>query len=112
MELFVREDVTWTVAYTDASVVRYNVSRKDPREPLATRVQTGGSPRKFIVGIAKAKMPQSENPPMPACGQGLSSVVVVLNCNDPELGRKRGYGLPRISKARIHHSNKSTRIKN
>ncbi len=60
MELFVREDVTWTVAYTDASVDRYNASRKDPKEPLATRVQTGGSPRKFIEGIAKAKMPQSE----------------------------------------------------
>ncbi|MQA18198.1 nuclear transport factor 2 family protein [Rugamonas rivuli] len=60
MGLFLREDVTWTAAYTDASVERYNASIKNTKEPLATRVQAGGSPRKFIESIAKNKAPQSE----------------------------------------------------
>lgn len=60
MGLFLRDDVTWTATYTDASVERYNASIRDAKEPLATRVQAGGSPRKFIESIAKNKAPQSE----------------------------------------------------
>ncbi|MQA18202.1 Cif family virulence factor [Rugamonas rivuli] len=60
MGLFLREDVTWTATYTDASVERYNASIKDTKEPVAIRVQAGGSPRKFIDSIAKNKAPQSE----------------------------------------------------
>lgn len=60
MKLFLRENISWTVAYTDASVERYNASRKDLREPPATKVQAGDSPRAFIEGIARAKEAQSE----------------------------------------------------
>jgi hypothetical protein len=59
MKLFLREDITWAAVYTDSSVERYNASLKDPNEPRAPKVQ-GGSPRKFITSIAKAKEVRSE----------------------------------------------------
>ena len=59
MQLFLREDSTWNVVYTDDSVKRYNASLKDPNIPLATRVQ-GGSPRTFIDSIARSKQARSE----------------------------------------------------
>jgi len=60
MQLFVHEAITWTAVYTDSSVERYNVEQRAAQEPLAKRVQTGGTPRKFIEGIVKAKTQQSE----------------------------------------------------
>ena len=59
MQLFLREDITWNVVYTDDSVKRYNANLKDANIPLATRVQ-GGSPRKFIDSIARSKQARSE----------------------------------------------------
>lgn len=59
MQLFLREDISWTVAYSDDSVKRYNAHLKDPTIPLATKIQ-GGSPRSFIESIARAKDPRSE----------------------------------------------------
>lgn len=59
MQLFLREDISWTVAYTDDSVKRYNAKLKDPKIPLATKIQAG-SPRSFIESIARAKDARSE----------------------------------------------------
>lgn len=59
MQLFLREDIAWTVVYTDGSVGRYNAGLKDPKTPLATKVQ-GGSPRKFIESIARSREARSE----------------------------------------------------
>ena len=59
MGLFLREDITWNVVYTDDSVQRYNARLKDTNIPLATRIQ-GGSPRSFIDSIAKSKQARSE----------------------------------------------------
>ena len=36
MQLFLREDITWNVVYTDDSVLRYNARLKDTNIPLAT----------------------------------------------------------------------------
>ena len=59
MKLFLREDITWNVVYTDDSVGRYNAALKDTGTPLATKVQ-GGSPRKFIDSIARSREAKSE----------------------------------------------------
>jgi len=59
MGLFLREDITWNVVYTDDSVQRYNARLKDTNIPLATRIQ-GGSPRSFIESIARSKQARSE----------------------------------------------------
>lgn len=59
MKLFLCEDITWNTVYTDSSVERYNAGLKDPKEPQALKIQ-GGSPRKFIEGIAKKKDARSE----------------------------------------------------
>ncbi|MEN3275548.1 MAG: hypothetical protein V7631_1338 [Massilia sp.] len=59
MQLFLREDITWTAVYTDASVGRYNATLTDPKAPRTPKVQSG-SPRKFIESIARAKESRSE----------------------------------------------------
>lgn len=59
MTLFLREDITWTAVYTDASVERYNASLKDPNEPRGRKVESA-SPRKFIERIARAKEARTE----------------------------------------------------
>lgn len=59
MQLFLREDITWTGVYTDGSVERYNASLKDPNEPRGPKVDSTG-PRRFIENIAKAKEVRSE----------------------------------------------------
>lgn len=60
MKLFLREDITWNVVYTDASVGRYNDRLKDPAIPRATKIQ-GGSPRQFIDSIARSRQLKSEH---------------------------------------------------
>ena len=59
MQLFLREDITWNVVYTDDSVLRYNARLKDTNIALATRVQSG-SPRAFIESLARSKQARSE----------------------------------------------------
>lgn len=59
MQLFLREDITWNVVYTDDSVKRYNATLKDPTIPHATKIQ-GGSPRRFIESIARSRQARSE----------------------------------------------------
>ncbi|MFC5458485.1 nuclear transport factor 2 family protein [Massilia niabensis] len=59
MQLFLREDITWTAVYSDGSVDRYNASLKDPKEPRGTKIQNS-SPRKFIESIARAKETMAE----------------------------------------------------
>jgi hypothetical protein len=51
MGLFLREDITWTGVYTDASVERIYARRKDPKLPRPPKYFSD-SPRKFIEGIA------------------------------------------------------------
>ncbi len=58
-ELFLREDITWNVVYTDDSVKRYNANLNDPAIPRATKIQ-GGSPRRFIESIARSRQARSE----------------------------------------------------
>ena len=59
MQLFLREDITWNVVYTDDSVKRYNANLNDPAIPRATKIQ-GGSPRRFIESIARSRQARSE----------------------------------------------------
>ena len=59
MKLFLREDIAWTVVYTDDSVGRYNAGLKDTKTPLATKVQRA-SPRAFIESIARSREVKSE----------------------------------------------------
>ena len=59
MQLFLREDITWNVVYTDDSLQRYNAWLKDQNIPPATKVQ-GGSPRMFIDSIARSRQARSE----------------------------------------------------
>ena len=59
MGLFLREEITWNVVYTDDSVKRYNARLKDTNIPLAVKIQ-GGSPRSFIESIARSKQARSE----------------------------------------------------
>lgn len=59
MQLFLREDISWTVVYTDDSVRRYNAGLKDTATPLATKVQRA-SPRAFIESIARSRQVKSE----------------------------------------------------
>jgi len=59
MGLFLREDITWNVVYTDDSVQRYNARLKDANIPLATKIH-GGGPRSFIDSIARSKQARCE----------------------------------------------------
>lgn len=59
MGLFLREDITWTGVYTDASVARQMARRSDPQAPLPHKV-SNDSPRKFIDSIVKSKEAKSE----------------------------------------------------
>lgn len=59
MGLFLREDITWTGVFTDASVDRFYAKRKDPKLPRPPKYFSD-SPRQFIEGIAKAAGPEEE----------------------------------------------------
>lgn len=59
MQLFLRDDITWTGVYTDGSVDRYNASLKDPKEARSPKVQAS-TPRKFIEKIARAPEARTE----------------------------------------------------
>lgn len=61
MKLFLREDITWSAAFTDASIDRMHarVLAKDPSKARPPR-HFSSTPRKFIEGIAADPMPQEE----------------------------------------------------
>jgi hypothetical protein len=59
MRLFLREDITWTGVFTDASVDRFYAKRKDPKAPRPPKFFSA-SPRKFIEGIASDVAPLEE----------------------------------------------------
>ena len=61
LKLFLREDITWSAAFTDASIDRMHarVLAKDPSKARPPR-HFSSTPRKFIEGIASDPAPQEE----------------------------------------------------
>lgn len=59
MNLFLREDISWTTVYTDGSVERYNAGLTDAKNPPAQKVQAGHA-RKFIESVSRNKDARSE----------------------------------------------------
>lgn len=53
MKLFYSETIPWIGVTTDKSMARENANKPDPKMPDETKVSGGGSPRRFIEGIAK-----------------------------------------------------------
>lgn len=59
MKLFLREDITWSSAYDDASLDTIMARRKDKTLPRPKKTFSG-SPREFIESIAKSSTPEEE----------------------------------------------------
>lgn len=59
MRLFLREDITWSAAFDDASLERIKARRKDKSQPGPKKIFSA-SPREFIEDIASAPVPLSE----------------------------------------------------
>jgi len=59
MTLFLHEGITWSGAFTEGSIARFQASQKDPKAKRPNKY-FNGSPRKFIEGIAKNPAPQEE----------------------------------------------------
>jgi hypothetical protein len=60
MKLFYSETIPWIGVVTDTSVARAIAAKTDPKRPDPKKLFTGGTPRKFIEGIAKDKEPAEE----------------------------------------------------
>jgi len=59
MKLFLREDITWSAVFDDASLERIKARRKDKNQPGPKKFFSA-SPREFIEDIAQAQVPLHE----------------------------------------------------